>query len=127
MASRSGGPGGQNVNKVNSKISLRFDIPHSEILTPEEREFILQRLSAYLTKEGTLLISSQESRSQLENKQAVLTKFDALLAKAFEKRKARKRSKPSPAAVKKRIESKKRLGEKRSGDKNPIDGRAVSI
>lgn len=119
MASRSGGPGGQNVNKVNSKISLRFDIPHSEILTPEEREFILQRLSAYLTKEGTLLISSQESRSQLENKQAVLTKFDALLAKAFEKRKARKRSKPSPAAVKKRIESKKRLGEKKKWRQKP--------
>ena len=119
MASRSGGPGGQNVNKVNSKISLRFDIPHSEILTPEEREFILQRLSAFLTKEGILLISSQESRSQLENKQAVLTKFDALLAKAFEKRKRRKKSTPSAAAVKKRIEGKKRVSEKKKWRQKP--------
>ena len=119
MASRSGGPGGQNVNKVNSKISVRFDIPHSEILTAEERDVILQRLSAYLTKDGILQISSQESRSQLENKQFVLAKLDALLAKAFEKRKRRKKSTPSAAAVKKRIEGKKRVSEKKKWRQKP--------
>ena len=119
MASRSGGPGGQNVNKVNSKISLRFEIRQSQILTDDEKEIISQRLSSYLTKDGILHISSQESRSQLENKQAVLAKLDALLAKAFEKRKARKKSKPSQAVIKKRIESKKRLSEKKKWRQKP--------
>lgn len=119
IASRSGGPGGQNVNKVNSKISLRFEIRQSQILTDDEKEIISQRLSSYLTKDGILHISSQESRSQLENKQAVLAKLDALLAKAFEKRKARKKSKPSQAVIKKRIESKKRLSEKKKWRQKP--------
>lgn len=118
-ASRSGGPGGQNVNKVNSKISVRFDVPHSEILTPEEKEFVLRRLSTFLTKEGILQISSQESRSQLENKTAVVAKLDALLAKAFEKQKPRKKTKPSKTAVHKRIQSKKRVSEKKKWRQKP--------
>ena len=119
IASRSGGPGGQNVNKVNSKISVRFDIPHSEILTEEEKAVILQKLSSYLTKDGTLHLSSQEKRSQLENKHSVLEKLDALLSKAFEKRKARKKSKPSAGAVQKRIQSKKLLSEKKKWRQKP--------
>src|SRR5688572_29608896 len=118
-ASRSGGPGGQNVNKVNSKISVRFDVPHSEILTVEEKEAILQRLSSYLTKNGILQLASQESRSQLDNKEAVVAKLDALLAKAFEKRKRRKKSKPTHAAVQKRIQGKKRLSEKKKWRQKP--------
>lgn len=118
-ASRSGGPGGQNVNKVNSKISVRFDVPHSEILTQEEKDILLQRLSSFLTKEGILQISSQESRSQLENKEAVVAKLDALLAKAFEKRKIRKKTKPSKIAVQKRIQSKKHLSEKKKWRQKP--------
>jgi ribosome-associated protein len=118
-ASRSGGPGGQNVNKVNSKISVRFDVPHSEILTEEEKEVILQRLSSYLTKDGILQLASQESRSQLDNKEAVVAKLDALLAKAFEKRKPRKKSKPTHAAVQKRIQGKKHLSEKKKWRQKP--------
>lgn len=118
-ASRSGGPGGQNVNKVNSKISVRFDVPHSEILTEGEKEVILQRLSSYLTKDGILQLASQESRSQLTNKEAVVAKLDALLAKAFEKRKPRKKSKPTHAAVQKRILSKKHLSEKKKWRQKP--------
>jgi ribosome-associated protein len=118
-ASRSGGPGGQNVNKVNSKISVRFDVPHSEILTEEEKEVILRRLSSYLTKDGILQLASQESRSQLDNKEAVVAKLDALLAKALEKRKPRKKSKPTHAAVQKRIQGKKRLSEKKKWRQKP--------
>lgn len=118
-ASRSGGPGGQNVNKVNSKISVRFDVPHSEILTEGEKEVILQRLSSYLTKDGILQLASQESRSQLANKEAVVAKLDALLAKAFEKRKPRRKSKPTHAAVQKRIQSKKHLSEKKKWRQKP--------
>jgi ribosome-associated protein len=119
-ASRSGGPGGQNVNKVNSKISLRFDVPHSQILTEEEKETIMQRLSAHLTKEGVLYLSSQEKRSQLENKEAVVDKLQALLTKAFEKKKRRKRSKPTKAAIQKRIKSKKLVSEKKKWRQKPV-------
>lgn len=118
-ASRSGGPGGQNVNKVNSKISVRFDVPHSEILSDEEKAIILQRLSSYLNKDGVLQLVSQEKRSQLDNKEAVIAKLDALLAKAFEKRKARKKSKPTHAAVEKRIQKKKFLSEKKKWRQKP--------
>ena len=118
-ASRSGGPGGQNVNKVNSKISVRFDVRHSEILTEEEREVVLLRIAQYLTKTGVLQVVSQENTSQLENKQAVIAKLDALLAKAFEKRKTRKKSKPSHAAVQKRIQAKKHLSEKKKWRQKP--------
>ena len=118
-ASRSGGPGGQNVNKVNSKISVRFDVSHSEILTEEEKKVVLLRIAQYLTKTGVLQVVSQENTSQLENKQAVIAKLDALLAKAFEKRKTRKKSKPSHAAVQKRIQAKKHLSEKKKWRQKP--------
>ena len=98
---------------------MRFDVPHSEILTEEEKEVILQRLSSYLTKDGILQLASQESRSQLDNKEAVVAKLDALLAKAFEKRKPRKKSKPTHAAVQKRIQGKKRLSEKKKWRQKP--------
>ena len=118
-ASRSGGPGGQNVNKVNSKISLKFDVPRSQILTEEEKTTILRALASQLTKGGVLHLSSQDSRSQLENKEAVLEKLDFLLKKAFVKKKVRKKSRPSKAAVLKRIRSKKLHSEKKKWRQKP--------
>lgn len=118
-ASRSGGPGGQNVNKVNSKISLKFDVPRSQILTEEEKTTILRALASQLTKGGVLHLSSQDSRSQLENKEAVLDKLDFLLKKAFVKKKVRKESRPSKAAVLKRIRSKKLHSEKKKWRQKP--------
>lgn len=120
-ASRSSGPGGQNVNKVNSKISLKFDIVRSQILSEEEKMTILKVLSSHLTKDGILILSSQEKRSQLENKQTVLRKFESLMLKAFEKKKVRKASKPSKAAVQKRITGKKIRGEKKQWRKKPAE------
>jgi ribosome-associated protein len=118
-ASRSGGPGGQNVNKVNSRITLRFDIAGSQILTEEEKSILLRQLSSSITKEGLLQLSSQESRSQLDNKQMVIAKFDAFLTKAFQKKKKRKKSKPTQASVQKRIKSKKLLSEKKKWRQKP--------
>jgi ribosome-associated protein len=118
-ASRSGGPGGQNVNKVNSKISLRFDVPGSQILTEEEKDILLRRLSTHLTKEGILQLSSQDKRSQLENKESVIAKLDALFAKALVKRKTRKKSKPPLAAIQKRIKGKKLVAEKKKWRQKP--------
>lgn len=118
-ASRSSGPGGQNVNKVNSKISLKFDVLHSQILTEEEKAVILKRLSSHITKGGVIILSSQDKRSQLENKEDVIRKLEKLIAKAFEKKRIRKASKPSKAAIQKRIMSKKLNAEKKKWRQRP--------
>lgn len=110
---RSGGPGGQNVNKVNSKVILRWNITNSSNITDEQKELLLKKLASYVTSEGDLLITSQESRSQLDNKENVIAKLDALLKKAFTKPKIRKATKPSKAAKAKRVDSKKRHAEKK--------------
>jgi ribosome-associated protein len=111
--SRSGGPGGQNVNKVNSKVTIKFDVINSQVLTAEEKEIILKKLSTKLTNDGVLVLTAQESRSQLENKEEALRKFEAVLTKAFQKRKVRKATKPSKGSVHKRIKSKKQQSEKK--------------
>jgi ribosome-associated protein len=112
-ASRSSGAGGQNVNKVSTKITLRWNIVQSTIATAEQKEILLKKLASRITTEGDLLLSSQEHRSQLQNKEAVLDKLNELLAKAFFKPKARKASKPNKAAKKKRLESKRKHAEKK--------------
>src|SRR6185369_13704637 len=92
--SRSSGPGGQNVNKVNTKVTLRWNVKDSILLTPEEKELLLQKLSTRLTTEGVLLLSAQDKRSQLQNKEEAVRKFDQLLKQAFTKKKKRKATKP---------------------------------
>lgn len=118
-ASRSDGPGGQNVNKVNSKVTMKFDVMQSKILSDEDKAIICKRLVSRLTKEGVLVMSSQSERSQLQNKEAVLLKFEKLLAKAFERKKVRKATKPSKGVVQERISSKKRLSEKKKWRQKP--------
>lgn len=111
--SRSGGPGGQNVNKVNSKVTLRFDIPGSRLLTDDEKSLLLTRLASRLTREGILVVSAQDKRSQLQNREDVLRKFDSLLVRAFAKRKPRKATKPTKASREARRTSKKLHSEKK--------------
>ncbi|MCF6297519.1 MAG: aminoacyl-tRNA hydrolase, partial [Flavobacteriaceae bacterium] len=77
--SRSSGPGGQHVNKVNTKVGLRFDVSGSKILNEEQKELLMEKLANKLTKEGVLVLSSQEARSQLLNKELVIEKLDKLL------------------------------------------------
>ncbi|HMG90271.1 MAG TPA: alternative ribosome rescue aminoacyl-tRNA hydrolase ArfB [Chryseolinea sp.] len=112
-ASRSEGPGGQNVNKVNSKVTLRLDITNSQIINDDEKKVIKEKLSSFLTKEGVLMLSSQDKRSQLQNKEEVIKKLDTLLTKAFTVRKRRKPTKPSKSAKEKRIRKKKLASEKK--------------
>lgn len=112
-ASRSSGAGGQNVNKVNTKVTLKFDVRNSQYLTEEEKEIILKELSTRLTNDGVLILTSQEKRSQLQNKETVVLKLEKLLAKAFEKKKARKPTKPSKGSVQNRITEKKQRSEKK--------------
>jgi ribosome-associated protein len=118
--SRSSGPGGQNVNKVNTKVTLKFDVTQSQVLTPEEKEIISNKLHSRITTDGVLILTSQDKRSQLDNKQSVIQKFNLLVAKAFEKKKARKATKPSKGSVQNRISKKKHQSEKKQWRQKPI-------
>lgn len=111
--SRSSGPGGQNVNKVNTKVTLKFDVMQSLALSPEQKELILKKIGSRLTKEGVLLITAQDKRSQLQNKEEVLQKLDELFIKIFTPKKQRKATKPSKAAKHARIKDKKQRSEKK--------------
>ena len=111
--SRSSGPGGQNVNKVNSKVILRWNVLHSSLITDEQKVLLLNKLSTQLTREGELILTAQESRSQLQNKEAVIEKLNALLRKAFTKPKARKATRPTKSSKVKRVDNKKRHAEKK--------------
>ncbi len=117
--SRSSGPGGQNVNKVNTKVTLKWDISNSEIISEEEKEILSSKLASKITTEGVLVIAAQEKRSQLQNKEEALQKLDKLISKAFEKKKARKTTKPSKGAVQNRIVKKKQLSEKKKWRQKP--------
>jgi ribosome-associated protein len=116
--SRSSGPGGQNVNKVNTKVTLKWDVLQSAI-TEEQKGVILQKLRTRLTKENILVLASQDERSQLGNKEAVLLKLEQLLVKAFTVKKARKPTKPGKAAKQTRLKNKKQHGEKKKWRQKP--------
>ncbi len=112
-ASRSSGPGGQHVNKVSTKVELRFHVMESKLLTPEEKELILEKLAKRINQLGELVLVSQVERSQLKNKEKVIEKFYDLLTKALTLRKRRKPTKPSAASKEKRLEEKRLQGEKK--------------
>lgn len=117
--SKSSGPGGQNVNKVNTKVSLRFDIAESSILREEQRTLLLQKLENKLTKEGVLILTSQEARSQLVNKELVVKKLDLLFESVLKVEVKRKRTKPTKASKKKRLGDKKHLSLKKANRQKP--------
>lgn len=111
--SQSSGPGGQNVNKVNSKVTLIFNIPQSAILSEEEKADLYTKLAHKQDSEGNIQIQSQEKRSQLQNKEIAVSKFYEMIGKAFQKKKIRKASKPSKSAIEKRLKEKKIQSEKK--------------
>jgi ribosome-associated protein len=118
-ASRSSGPGGQNVNKVNTKVELRFILAQSKVLTDEQIQLLTSKLEAQLTAEGELLVVSQATRSQLKNKEDAIEKFFGLLDKALKPRRKRLATRPSGASVLKRLDFKKQLSQKKNLRKKP--------
>jgi ribosome-associated protein len=110
-ATRSSGPGGQNVNKVNTRIELRFNIGSSILLSEVEKQTITAKLGKKITADGDIIIISQSARSQLENKRIAIGKFYILIAKALTKRKRRIPTSPGAGAIARRLEVKRKRSE----------------
>lgn len=110
---RSSGSGGQNVNKVETMVTARWNVLDSHFFSEDEKKLILEKLKNKINTEGYLQVSSQESRSQLDNKIAVTSKLLQLVNKAIVLQKTRKQTKPTKASKQKRLNQKKQQAEKK--------------
>lgn len=117
--SRSGGKGGQNVNKVSSKVELIFNVRGTTFLTEEERVLLTERLGKRLDQEGFLHIVSQEDRSQLLNKEKTIARLIELLKSALHVHKKRKPTKIPKAVIRKRLANKQLIATKKQTRKRP--------
>ena len=107
-ASRSGGPGGQNVNKVATRVTATFNARESPALTPDQRARIESRLRHRISKDGNLQTVSQTYRSQARNRTDAMERMQALIDSAFVVRRRRRKTKPTQASVRRRLEAKSR-------------------
>lgn len=106
-ASRSSGPGGQNVNKVNSRITIEFDLDRSPSLSDDQKQKIREKLRARISTEGILQVSSQKFRTQRGNRDEAIAQFARLLRSALHEKPKRKKTKVSKAAQQRRLDDKK--------------------
>lgn len=121
-ASLSSGPGGQNVNKLNTRVTLRFDLSNSPSLSPEDKALIATRLGTRIAKDGILRVVSQSTRSQHANRELAVERFVELLKSALKRAPVRKETRVSKTAKERRLEEKKlRSSVKRQRSKGNAD------
>jgi ribosome-associated protein len=113
VTSRSGGPGGQNVNKLETRVTVRFDLAHSPSLSEEQRARIAERLATRVTRGGILQVTSQRHRTQGANREAALLRFAELLAGALREEAPRKPTRATRAGRERRLAEKKRQGQRK--------------
>ena len=119
--STSSGPGGQNVNRVQTRVTLLFDVVESKALTENDRNLIRERLSTRISKAGVLQLRSERHRSQVMNRDDATRRFVKLLEKALQPRAPRKKTRISRAAKERRLDDKRRRSEVKRKRRRSVD------
>ena len=118
--SRSGGPGGQNVNKLETRVTLRFDLAGSAVFSEEQKARLRERLATRITRSGVLHVTAQKHRTQAANRDAAVERFAELVREALQEEAPRKKTRPSRAAKARRVDEKRRQSQRKRERSAPV-------